>query len=103
MLKLKVTTVMNTTEVMGKTDKAAHEWLLRVTSEIEGTAKELSPYLTGNNRRSITRDVKGLVGRVYSTSGYGGYLETGTSKMVSRPYFYPAAQLALNDINIKVI
>ena len=27
---------------------------------------------------------------IYSTSGYGGYLETGTVKMAARPYFKPA-------------
>jgi hypothetical protein len=27
---------------------------------------------------------------VYSTSGYGGILETGSSKMPARPYLYPA-------------
>lgn len=102
-LVAKVVTVMHTAEVMGKTEAAAHEWLLRVTSEIEGTAKELSPYQYGTNRRSITRDVKGLVGRVYSTSGYGGYLETGTSRMAAQPYFYPAYQLALGNIQIKVV
>jgi len=102
-LVAKVVTVMNTAEVMGKTDAAAHLWLLNVTAEIEGTAKELSPVLTGHNKRSITRDVKGLVGRVYSTSGYGGYLETGTKRMAAQPYFYPAYQLALGNIQIKVV
>jgi len=31
-----------------------------------------------------------IEGAVYSTSGYGGYLETGTSKMPARPYMKPA-------------
>jgi hypothetical protein len=31
-----------------------------------------------------------IEGAVYSTSGYGGYLETGTWKMRARPYFKPA-------------
>ena len=53
---------------------------------------------TGNNSRSIKYEVgpggevaKGeLEGAVYSTSGYGGYLETGTAKMPAFPYFKPA-------------
>jgi len=31
---------------------------------------------------------------VYSTSGYGGYLETGTATMPARPYFKPALDKA---------
>jgi len=49
-----------------------------------------SPVLTGNNRRSIQYTAKGLAGSIFSTSGYGGFLETGTVKMAARPYFKPA-------------
>lgn len=45
---------------------------------------------TGPNPSVLTDT--GLVGAVYSTSGYGGFLETGTSKMPARPYMYPALQ-----------
>ena len=31
-----------------------------------------------------------IEGAVYSTSGYGGYLEVGTSKMPAQPYIKPA-------------
>ena len=66
---------------------------------------------TGNNKRSINAAVAGLGhvggnGRqeslldetkqeavVYCTSGYGGYLEVGTSRMAARPYARPAADL----------
>jgi len=75
-------------------------------------AVELSPWRTGNNRRSLAGEVsqmgmvatggeggsermvddKGIEGAVYSTSGYGGYLETGTTRgLPPRPYIYPAA------------
>jgi hypothetical protein len=69
-----------------------------------------SPVLTGHNRRSLASEVSGMgtviqgadakpekvvddkkiEGAVYSTSGYGGYLETGTTKMDPRPYIKPA-------------
>ena len=69
-----------------------------------------SPVLTGNNRRSLAAEVSGmgevanggeappervvddrkLEGALYSTSGYGGTLETGSSRMVARPYMKPA-------------
>jgi hypothetical protein len=56
-------------------------------------AKQKSPYLTGNNRRSITFEMPTpLRVRVYTESGYGGWLELGTSRMAPRPYFAPAYQ-----------
>ncbi len=59
---------------------------------------------TGTNARSIKYEVgpgkpvatKELEGAIYSTSGYGGYLETGTVNMPAFPYFKPAL-----DRNIK--
>ena len=70
-----------------------------------------SPKRTGHNMRSLAGEVSGMgaiarggdavpervvddnkiEGAVYSTSGYGGYLETGTRKMAAQPYIYPAA------------
>ena len=84
---------------------------------VTGDSVKLSPWLTGNNRRSIAGEVSELghvagegsaermvddskiEGAVYSTSGYGGFLETGTSKMSARPYFKPA--LDMNFTNEK--
>jgi len=68
-----------------------------VVKVAEDTVKG-SPWLTGNNARSIAYEVgpggefakEDLSGAVYSTSGYGGYLETGTWRMTGRPYFKPA-------------
>jgi len=49
---------------------------------------------TGHNRRSIditvTETDKGVEAQLFTQSGYGGYLETGTSKMRAQPYLYPA-------------
>ena len=78
---------------------------------VTGDAVRFSPWLTGNNRRSIVGEVSGMggvasggvgqaerlvdeskiEGAVYSTSGYGGFLETGTSRMPAQPYIKPAA------------
>ncbi|MBT9164021.1 MAG: hypothetical protein DDT23_00010 [candidate division WS2 bacterium] len=69
-----------------------------------------SPKKTGHNMRSIASEVSGmgmvatggeatpekvvddnkLEAACFSTSGYGGFLETGTYKMNARPYFKPA-------------
>ena len=80
------------------------------TVEVTHDSVQLSPWRTGNNRRSIVGEVSGMgsvasggegrserlvddskiEGAVYSTSGYGGFLETGTSKMPAQPYFKPS-------------
>ncbi len=57
-----------------------------------------SPWLTGNNARSVDYSVDGMAGMVFSTSGYGGWLETGTAKMDARPYFRPSAERHLPEL-----
>ncbi len=84
--------------------------------EIVPTAKDLSPVTeagyqrnleekaehklnrpamgTGTNRRSIDSTVEevptGVKATLFTQSGYGGYLELGTSKMRAQPYLNPA-------------
>ena len=71
------------------TSKAMKEFGLSMSRK----AKIKSPYLTGNNRRSITFEMPTpLRVRIYTESGYGGFLELGTSRMAPRPYFAPAYQ-----------
>lgn len=107
-------------EVQGKVIKASRASLVNVVVAIANDAIKGSPIITGHNRRSIAYKVgnkavrKGsprgdekpfsnwqpqlteLQGAIYSTSGYGGYLETGTRFMAAQPYFKPAL-----DKNIK--
>lgn len=62
--------------------------------DIREEAIRLSPYQTGTNRRSIDTEVteqeNGIQAQLFSQSGYGGYLETGTVKMKAQPYLWPA-------------
>lgn len=105
-MKITVDWVINLTPVKAtkKVNDATKASLVATVAAIAGDAIKLSPFLTGNNRRSIKYEVgpggliatKELQGAIYSTSGYGGYLETGTVKMSARPYFKPAY-----DMNIK--
>jgi HK97 gp10 family phage protein len=64
-------------------------------------AKNLSPRATGNNANSIATDLKkgeNVTGRVYTQSGYGGWLEIGTARMPARPYFVPAYNYAKANV-----
>lgn len=74
-------------------------------------AKKLSPYKDGTNRRSIEAEIKatpaGITAEIFTTSGYGGYLEIGTGQRRSHmeqlknlkgtggptPYIRPAFEL----------
>ena len=77
-------------EVTNKVDNASKKAFKNTVVAIANDVIKESPYLSGNNARMIKYDIDGLSGAVYSTSGYGGYLETGTSRMPARPYFKPA-------------
>jgi len=108
-LNLKVEEVQE--KVVGASKLAMRDTVVEITHD----AVQLSPWRTGNNRRSIAGEVSdmGVVatggeggaerivndsrieGAVYSTSGYGGILETGHhtksgSWVAPRPYFKPS-------------
>lgn len=97
---------LKTKEVEDKVKKATKRGLQDVVVDIANDAIKLSPVLTGNNRRSIKFEVGagGEVakdegeGAVYSTSGYGGYLETGTVKMEAQPYLKPALDMNIHKL-----
>ena len=81
-----------------KMQKAMQEGLKDTIVDIANAAIKGSPVLTGNNRRSIKYEAKGLTASTFSTSGYGGYLETGTSRMAAQPYFKPALDANLPNL-----
>lgn len=105
-IQLNLKTEQATKEVIEANKKAMRDTVVEVTRD----AVKGSPWETGNNRRSMVGEVSkmGTVatggggraerlvddskieGAVYSTSGYGSFLETGTSKMPARPYIKPA-------------
>ncbi len=114
---------LKTTEVKEKVEEAARLGLRDTIVAIHEDAMEGSPKKTGHNMRSIAAEVSGmgmvsnggeasaerlvddtkLESAAYSTSGYGGYLETGTYKMPAQPYFRPALDAHKNELipNIK--
>lgn len=64
--------------------------------------KRKHPGGTGLNRNSIDTEIvqgeKGVTATLFTQSGYGGYLEVGTSKMRAQPYLYPAFLKFVNKI-----
>ena len=68
-------------------------------------AKQLSPWEYGHNSNSIAVDIKKenkkTVGRVFTQTNYGGWLEIGTTKMPARPYFAPAFSYAIAKVQAR--
>ena len=105
-----ITLNLKVDEAIKQVAEASKMAMRDTTVDVTHDAVQLSPWLTGNNRRSIVGEASGMgavasggegraerivddskiEGAVYSTSGYGGLLETGTSKMAARPYIKPA-------------
>ena len=80
-----------------KLNGALHRALLETLDmDIKPEAKKGSPYKFGHNMRSIDTEIEEVGGRVegsiFTQSGYGGFLEVGTSKMAARPYLWPAVE-----------
>jgi len=61
-----------------KTKKAAEGAIKDTVVNIANDAIAHSPHKYGHNKQSIKYQARGLSGSIYTTSGYGGYLETGT-------------------------
>ena len=102
-MKVSITVIANLKikEVIGATTGATRKGIRDTLTDTMADSIKGSPILSGNNRRSIKMEVSGTGGEgivnhsknegaLYSTSGYGGYLETGTVNMSARPYFKPA-------------
>jgi len=126
-LNVKFITNLKTKEATNKVNKATQLGIRDTVVDIHGdtikNAKSVRFWLTGHNARSITSEVSGMgtvqrgedaepervvdnskmEGAVYSTSGYGGYGETGTRFMAARPYFKPALDKNMKNLpkNIK--
>ena len=112
----KITTSWKVTlnpKAQAQVEKGIEEGLKDTVADIANMVISDHPWKTqtGNNSRSIKYEVgpggevakKKLEGAIYSTSGYGGYLETGTVNMPAFPYFKPALDRNVKNLpkNIK--
>lgn len=72
----------------------------------EGDKREGTPGHTPHNRDSLkataffTKD--GPMGKLYSTSGHGYFLEIGTRYMGARPYAWPAVQSHIGELMARI-
>lgn len=113
-LEVEVKVNLKTEEVTEQVKRAAplamRDIVVAIHNQSVKNAKAVGAWDTGHNARSIASEVSGMgtvqqgadadpekqvsddkfEGAVYSTSGYGGFLETGTVKMPARPYMKPA-------------
>lgn len=111
-MRMNITVDLNlkTGEALEKCTKAAREAMRDTVIEVQSEAIHSHPYKdrTGTNTRSITAEASGfgggqvvdqgkIEGAIFSTSGYGGFLETGTSRMGAYPYIKPAADKKVKD------
>ena len=88
----------NSRNVIEEARRLAAEQIALFCSTMAVEAKELSPVDTGHNRDSIDYTANGLSGEIFTQSGYGGWLEVGTSKMDAQPYFRPAFEQTRQDM-----
>ena len=129
-MKVKVSYAINLKidEVLKKTDDAVRQGLrdtiVAIHNDAVKNAKFVGFWDTGHNASSIASEVSGMGGEVfkgkdaepermvndskleaacYSTSGYGGYGETGTYRTPAKPYFKPALDAHSKELpdNIK--
>ena len=104
----KFTVNLKNKEVQAKVNNATKKSLLNVVVAIANDVIKIHPWktVTGNNSRSIRFEVgpgkpvamRELEGAIYSTSGYGGFLETGTRFMAAQPYFKPALDRHIKEL-----
>ena len=95
---MSVTIKAHTRRAMRDIRKASHETLIDLGQEIRGVAMGLVPVDTGNLRDNINFDVDGITLAVFTTTGYGGFVELGTSRMAAQPYLTPGVMAAWKAI-----
>lgn len=87
-----------TGEAIKKIRNLSSEGLIDFAEKIVDGAKVGTPILTGNNKDLIGTDAHDKMrASVFTRSGYGAWLELGTSRMPARPYFAPAIATAINE------
>ena len=95
---MSVTIKAHTRRAMRDIRKASHETLIDLGQEIRGVAMMIVAVDTGNLRDNINFYVDGIMLIVFTTTGYGGFVEIGTSSMAAQPYLTPGVVAAWKTI-----
>lgn len=93
-----------TPEVIRQITQLTGDRLVAFTEDAVSEIKTEAPYDTGNHRSLIAHGPgeksfggKATSMRIFSQSGYGAYLEFGTSRMTSQPHFAPGIRSVISD------
>ncbi len=97
-------------DIMYRIATARRPMISKTQMKAEGRVKRVSdpnaqlgvPVQTGALQASIQKSVKatskGFLGRIWTSLGYAGYVEFGTSRMQARPFMRPAIALSQQAI-----
>lgn len=80
------------TRKVARVNDEARRQVQESTIRIETDAKRAAPVDTGRLRSSISREIEGASGRVYTVVEYAEYVEFGTSRRPATPFLQPAIE-----------
>lgn len=93
----------NSRDVLKQIGALTREKLRDFAEEMTEVAKSGCPVDTGNLRDSIEWDEENVSDtqqavRVFTQTGYGAFVELGTSRMAAQPYLAPAFETARKNV-----
>ena len=88
----------NSMNVMEAAIKRCAEQIAEFVSLMADACKAETPVDTGHNKDSIDHSARGLEGSVWTESGYGGWLNVGTSRMAGDRYFERAFEQTKQEL-----
>ena len=85
-------------KAQGDIGKSLKRALAKSAYLIEGSAKKLSPVLTGRMRNSITTYLEDYRATIMPLVDYAAFVHDGTRYMVGRPFMQQALEMNERDI-----
>jgi HK97 gp10 family phage protein len=88
----------NSANVLAAAVKLGAEKIAEFTELMADACKAETPVKSGHNKDSIDHSASGLEGKVWTESGYGGWLNVGTSRMSGDRYFERAFEQTKQEL-----
>jgi len=93
----------NSAKVLAQIGELTEQRIRDLAEEMTDVAKTNCPVDTGNLRDSIEWDAQEMNSEkktvtVYTQTGYGGYVELGTSRQAAQPFLAPAFKEAFHTV-----